>query len=906
MYIHGQYKGESIPHPLNYKTAVSLFTSLHYSAQILPRQRRAPQVPQFQHIKRVRTPTRLPQLPLLPTKTAGVKRLPKVTSSLVDAPLTQAYMAKVNNRIDDGSPPKHIEEVLDEIVLDNEIFPPDVPVADEIGKQTVINAKRIGLMWPTGLGLKHEAAPLLTSYSRRGCPVDCGEQWSKERIIAALKRGAHKSAKEPEAREALVEDVAEKCAGGFATTVKWKDIKNKLPPNFKLSPAACIPHKSRTYRIIIDLSFNLLFQKRRQTSVNEATNIQAPQKAMAQLGQVVHRLIHLMALHYDLRHPFKFCKIDIKDGFWRMSVDPEDAWNFCYSIPPESPDTPLDDITIVVPSALQMGWAESPPFFCAATETARDIIERLIHNGMDDLPFHPSETKMCQATPPLPPHAKLLPPDQALNLVEVYVDDFIGCTNNLSTSHLTNMSRAILHGIHSIFPHPDVSGHCGLDPVSQGKLDKGEGLWEYEKEVLGWMFNGKDFTLYLPPSKTDKICDTLHSLAAKDTVPLTPIQAIAGKLNHASIGIPNGRALSSPIYQATRHQPQNIRITPYLKQALLDWKTLLRQISKRPTHVLELAPTLPAYIGFVDACKTGIGGVWFSGTKHIQPTVWRLPLPPDIAARLVSADNPEGDITINDLEMAGVLIHWLVLEIIAPESLQYTNVGIFCDNSTTVNWTYKFNSKSSIIAAHLLRALALRQHVHRTSPLLCWSVAGDDNKMADVASRSFIDTRFTKSHLSFLDVFSTLFPLKQPHCWREFHLPTNITTRVISSLRGSPLALESWTNLPKQGANIGLTGRPIVPSSSKNRTSVDAQSSNSVSLLQDLEQEYGLVLTVTESKSKHHPSQLPWHPSPRPASWLDNHPLSTRQMRHTNSQWHGQLKGGDDGTLHPFLNWQYP
>ncbi len=30
-------------------------------------------------------------------------------------------------------------------------------------------------------------------------------------------------------------------------------------------------------------------------------------------------------------------------------------------------------VQIVVPTLLQMSWVESPPYFCAATETARDV-----------------------------------------------------------------------------------------------------------------------------------------------------------------------------------------------------------------------------------------------------------------------------------------------------------------------------------------------------------------------------------------------------------------------------------------------------------------------------------------------------------------------------------------------------
>ena len=64
-----------------------------------------------------------------------------------------------------------------------------------------------------------------------------------------------------------------------------------------------------------------------------------------------------------------------------MKVTGQDSWNFCYVLPPKKIDgeISLDDIQIVVPNSLQMGWTESPPFFCSATETARDIAEMLIN-----------------------------------------------------------------------------------------------------------------------------------------------------------------------------------------------------------------------------------------------------------------------------------------------------------------------------------------------------------------------------------------------------------------------------------------------------------------------------------------------------------------------------------------------
>ena len=127
-------------------------------------------------------------------------------------------------------------------------------------------------MWPTKYAMQHNAAPTLTKYATHGCPVNCGEDWTTEQINMALKYGAHPSAKVPEALKCLIAEAQTKVANGFAKIIKWKDIKNNIPTKLKISPLAMIPHKSRKFRGILDLSFKLK-TKNKETfeSVNEAT-----------------------------------------------------------------------------------------------------------------------------------------------------------------------------------------------------------------------------------------------------------------------------------------------------------------------------------------------------------------------------------------------------------------------------------------------------------------------------------------------------------------------------------------------------------------------------------------------------------------------------------------------------------
>lgn len=88
------------------------------------------------------------------------------------------------------------------------------------------------------------------------------------------------------------------------------------------------------------------------------------------------------------------------------------------------------------------------------------------------------------------------------------------------------------------------------------------------------------------------------------------------------------------------------------RSALLDICTLLRQLSKRPTHVNELIPIPPSHVAYHDAAAEGAGGVWFSLAASMQPVVWRVVFPLDITSNVISENNPNGSITISDLELA--------------------------------------------------------------------------------------------------------------------------------------------------------------------------------------------------------------------------------------------------------------
>ena len=802
--------------------------------------------------------------------------------------------------------PEQLERIVQDAIDKEDTIPENLEVKEKIGKY-------YGLMRPRGIALRHEAGTLLNGYARSGCPVDCGDDWNEERITDAIKRGPHQSAYLDGAVKFLQEETEEKVKNGFARVVKWKDIKASIPPKLKISPVAMVPHKSKKFRVIMDLSFQ--FKKRdgsKWASVNSATTKLAPQQSMAQLGHALKRIVATLAANFDPDQPFKFAKLDIKDGFWRMAVNDADAWNFVYVLPSESKTTPLDEVKLVVPNSLQMGWCESPPFFCAGSETARDIIEGLLPSA-GSLPPHPLEDKMlvklhapdsdeddsdmsisstdsdCSSDSDSDETASAKIDEETI-FMEVFVDDFMGGTNRLQPRHLRSVSRAMLHGIHTVFPPPIVTHHQGGDPISVKKIEKGEGHWRHKKEILGWDVDGKNFTIQLPSDKREKILDQLTIFSKYKFCTLNAMQKLAGRLQHASLALPGGWGLFSEIQKSMAGSPKFISITDELRECFRDFKCIIKHVAKVPTHVLQLVHIQPDFLGYSDACKHGAGGVWMGVTEDIGYVVWRLQWPEDIVNNMVSWNNPNGKYTINDLELAGVVLEWLVLEAIVP-NLVFKSAGMNCDNSPGTAWATKFRSATSAAAAKLLRFLSFRIHMRKSAPPMTIGVAGIDNDMADAASRSFKDGGAFIKKLPLLTYFNSTFPLPQGKSWKEFQIPSSLSSRVISCVRGEALPMASLLRLKKAAINTGSTGAPMPNSAALRRISKERHNKRSTSSSQVLLHGSGRATTEEAIRSKFHQSLMRSQPSARPSSWVQNQLRSTGPTTSTTSPSNDALKG---------------
>lgn len=229
-------------------------------------------------------------------------------------------------------------------------------------------------------------------------------------------------------------------------------------------------------------------------SVNEASIKSAPQGAINQMGYSLSRIIHAFASTSEDEKVF-MAKWDIKDGFWRLDCAAGEEWNFAYVLPVHKGKS----TQLVIPSSLQMGWIESPPYFCVASETGCDMAEQYIKTPVGTLPPHKFLTH-TQAAPVYKslPHTALEATTTFQYLIEVYMDDYIGLATATLRDQLDHVANSVMCAIHDIFPLATIDDE---DPISFKKLPKQEGSWNLVKEVLGFCFHGGDKTIWVSEGK---------------------------------------------------------------------------------------------------------------------------------------------------------------------------------------------------------------------------------------------------------------------------------------------------------------------------------------------------------------------------------------------------------------------
>ena len=92
-------------------------------------------------------------------------------------------------------------------------------------------------------------------------------------------------------------------------------------------------------------------------------------------------------------------------------------------------------------------------------------------------------------------------------------------------------------------------------------------------------------------------------------------------------------------------------------------------------------PHTPTWIGATYASLTGMSGVCYIPSREWH--VWRLTFSTAVRADILTDDNPQGFLTINDLELAVYIAH---LHLFAPRMAPLKQKATGVDNTATESW----------------------------------------------------------------------------------------------------------------------------------------------------------------------------------------------------------------------------
>ncbi len=135
-----------------------------------------------------------------------------------------------------------------------------------------------------------------------------------------------------------------------------------------------IPQRDRRPRLIIDYSY---------WGINDETELLSPKESM-QFGRTLERSLFTIR-HANPRYgPVHQAKVDLSDGFYRERLNVQDIPHLGVAFPTYEGEEPM----VAFPLVLPMGWIESPPWFCAATETVADLANALPADQEFPVHFH--------------------------------------------------------------------------------------------------------------------------------------------------------------------------------------------------------------------------------------------------------------------------------------------------------------------------------------------------------------------------------------------------------------------------------------------------------------------------------------------------------------------------------------
>lgn len=640
--------------------------------------------------------------------------------------------------------------------------------------------------------IQHPARELLQHLELVGATAaQTTPSWTPSRLQGVMQRGPHKSAYEHV--DFLRNEMVDMIDKDIWVVLPYDIVKTL--PDLRLSPIGVVPQHERRPRTIVDYSY---------FGVNNDTADTAPVEAM-QFGRALERILSTIVEANPRYGPVYLIKIDISDGFYRIKMNVHDIPKLGVTFPSTEGEEPL----VALPLFLPMGWKNSPPNFCAVTETIADVANERIRKW-EVPPTHHLEELANTPTPvpgqdePVTRYTRRRDPqlprrDRLVASTDVFVDDFVGLAQGSQTRR-NKVRRIVMGAIDDVFrPNDEYDKPTRREPISTDKLKKGDAAWETRKKILGWMLDTECMTISLPERRVKRLGEILDSIPRHQRrITKKAWHKLLGELRSMSLALPGSRGLFSRLQEAVkRPDGARLKLSKGFHQALEDFRILYCSLRDRPTRMQEVVPAAPTVVGAHDASGYGAGGVWLpsraanvrpvtlqvmdnhSGTTKLtrhqpgQPVLWRAPIPKYLQKRLVTYDNPQGTINNSELELAGAILHDDAA--VQLYDLEERTIKSSTDNIATMFWLRKGSITANSPAAHLLRLQALHQRHYRYISLRDY-LEGPRNAMADDASRLHHLTDF-----DLLAHFNKTYPQTLP--WALYTPRDETYSNVISALR---------------------------------------------------------------------------------------------------------------------------
>ncbi len=223
------------------------------------------------------------------------------------------------------------------------------------------------------------------------------------------------------------------------------------------------------------------------------------------------------------------------------------------------------------------------------------------------------------------------------------------------------------------------------EPASVKKLLQFHACWATRKVVLdGWIIDTLKMTAELPPHRVERLTEIVASVPrSQKRVSVKKWQQVLGELRSVPIAIPGSRGLFSLLHEALRHQEPGarIRLSRGVHDCLDDLRWISNDLAARPTR-LRARSCHKRTLNFSEP-KTPVDMAWaecgsqqsrppspsaanethvdpdsrspLASSKDEGPILWRARFEPDVVQDLVFFDNPSGQVTNSDLDLAATV-----------------------------------------------------------------------------------------------------------------------------------------------------------------------------------------------------------------------------------------------------------